>query len=175
MTATGRSPAAPTSAADSMSAARYPSAASALRSAALTIFGTVTILPARAGSPARRSSAASRSAPGSGTVLPPSDTSVATTRSPGLRSSASPAAVPITTIAPNGPGLLSPRTLFLDRAPMPVRWTRLDAARRPRRTAFASRRSGASTSSPPSAAADSGSAKSASSVALDCGMVSVMS
>ena len=50
MTATGRSPAAPTSAADSMSAARYPSAASALRSADLTSFGTVTIVPARAGS-----------------------------------------------------------------------------------------------------------------------------
>ncbi len=76
-------------------------------------------------------------------VVSPSVTSVATTRSPGLRSAASPAAVPITTIAPNGPGWLWPAD-FLDRvAPIPVRWTWLLGRVRPRRTALASNRSGA--------------------------------
>src|SRR6516225_8401623 len=136
------------------------------------IFGTVAILPARAGSPARRSSAASRSAPGSATVVVPSDTSVATTRSPGLRSAATPPAVPITTIAPNGPGLLSLTTLLARVAPMPVRWTRLAGSRKPRRTALASRRSGARTSR--LALVAPGSAVSPASAVRGCGRVSVM-
>src|ERR1700761_9138593 len=134
------------------------------------------IRPARAVRPTRRSSAASRSAPGSATVVSPSLTSEATTRSPGLRSSPSPAAVPITTIAPNGFCWLLPTDFRARVAPMPVCSTWLVDLVRPRRTAFASMRSGARTSRP--GFADSGAASnsiwSAAASFRGCGMVSVM-
>src|SRR6185437_6048617 len=104
----------------------------------------------------------------------PSLTAVATTRSPGLRSSARPAAVPITTIAPNGCGVPFSAAFLARVAPMPVWRTRLPGRVRPRRTAFASRRSGARTSRP--GFADSGAPSSVRSAAAvrGCGIVSVM-
>ena len=104
ITATGRSPAAPASGADSMSASSVPSAASAARSDRRTRWSTVVIRPVRAVSPARRSSPASSGADRQ--VATP--TSVPTTRSPGRRSSVSPAPTPITTIWPNELAFSSP-------------------------------------------------------------------
>ena len=104
ITATGRSPAAAASGADSMSASSVPSAASPARSDRRTRWSTVVIRPVRAVSPARRSSPASSGADGQ--VVTP--TSVPTTRSPGPRSEVSPAPTPITTIWPNGLAFSSP-------------------------------------------------------------------
>src|SRR5215831_10646355 len=147
-TATGRSPAAAASGADSMSASSAPPAASRCRAAAPPARrSTVTTGPATARSPARRSSPASSGAAAHRVVPCPSLTSVPTTRSPGARSAVSP---------PPTPAMASTPKSAADRAcacrreragPYPVTRTLPPAGTgRPRRTALASSRSGEHTS-----------------------------
>ncbi len=100
-TATGRSPAAAASGADSMSASSAPLAASRRRLGPPASRSTVITGPVLTRSPARRSSPASNGATGHRVVVLPSLTSVPTTRSPGVRSSVRPPPTPATASTSN--------------------------------------------------------------------------
>ena len=91
-TATGRSPAAAASHADSRSTASAPASTARARSRPPASRSTLTTGPVLTASPARRSSPASSGADGHAVVVVPSVTSVATTRSPGLSVIGQPAA-----------------------------------------------------------------------------------
>ena len=145
-TAHGR-PAQPrASQADSMSTAMAPVAARRSRSAPKTMRGTETIGPVWTRRPARRSIDATSSVAAHSTASSAPRTSVATTTSPGSSSGDSPPAKPVsaTTLPSTWPSCPAARRAA--RRPTPVRIT--FAAGAPRRTAWASNRIGAATTSP---------------------------
>src|ERR1035441_9191469 len=155
-TTAGRPAAAPSSIADSRSAASAPSRPSLDRPAPCTMRGTVAIFPAYARRPARRSSPASSGADGQARTPSGPLTSVPTTRSPGNSPSRTPPPVPAIASIPNSAARRLLAWLTDLRAPNPVCRTSPPLAM-PRRIARASSPSGAHTSSrltrPPQAAA----------------------
>src|SRR6185437_3926664 len=146
ITTAGRSAAAVSSPADSRSAASAPPAASRSRPAPRTSRGVLTTGPATARSPARRSSPASSGADGQLISAAPPVTRDTTTRSPGCRLADSPPPVPATASIPKEAVRNSAAADSALDGPYPVRRTS-PAGPSPRRTARASIRSGAHTSS----------------------------